>query len=203
MRKILIFVFIFCGSSLCFGQQTFLFVKKSLIELRSYEDSIKSKPLGFIKTNVAEGYFPTAKEKKDYYPLCFIRTNDSFFPELHVQYFYNENDSSLLSTSYDWNIMDYVKNLKTDGDKFDIEIKREKDYLTKYSSIKTELIKIWGQPNSVEENKANDGYFYRLKWDNDKTNILVLLKFSTELKQFPGNMKFGSYNIRVKIDYKK
>ena len=202
MKKLLVFV-VFCCSSYCFGQQNFLFVRKNLTQLRSYEDSIKSKPLGYLKTNVGEGYFPTANEKKDYFPLSFIRTNDSFFPELHVQYFYTELDSSLLSTSYDWNIMDYVKNLKTDGDKFDLEIKREKDYLAKYSLIKTELIKDLGQPNSVEESRAKDGYFYRLIWDNNKINILVLLKFSTELKQFPGNMKIGSYNIRVKIDYKK
>jgi hypothetical protein len=202
MNKLFLLAIIYCCSNYCNGQQNFLFVRKNLTQVRSYEDSIKSNPLGFLKTYVGEGYFPTAKEKKDYYPLCFARTNDSFFPELHIQYFYNEHDSSLLSTSYDWNIMDYVKNLKTDGDKFDIEIKREKDYLVKYSSIKKELIKDWGQPSTTEENKAKDAYFYRLIWDNDKINILVLLKFSTELKLFPGNMKLGSYNIRVKIDYK-
>lgn len=202
MKIFLVFV-VFSFSNFCFGQKNFLFARKDLTQVRSYEDSIKSKPLGFLKANVGEGYFPTAKEKKDYYPLFFIRTNDSFSPELHVQYFYNDHDSSLISTSYDWNIMDYVKNLKTDGDKFNIEIKRKKEYMSKYLSIKKELIKDWGQPSSVEENKTKDGYFHRLIWDNDEINILVLLKFSTELRQFPGNMKFGSYNIRVKIDYKK
>lgn len=203
MRKILVFVFVFCGSTLGFGQQTFLFSKKGLIEVRSYEDSIKSKLLGLIKTNVAEGYFPTAEAKKDYYPLTFSRTNDSFYPNLQVQYFYDEKDSTILSTSYDWDIMNYVKNLKTDGSKFDTEIKREKDYLEKYKAIKEQLTDKFGTPISTEENTTNDGLFYKLKWDNESLNILVLLKFSRELKQFPGNMKIGSYAIRVKFDYKK
>ncbi len=203
MKKLLLIIVVCCCSNFCFGQHNFLFVRKRLFEVRNYEDSIKSKPLGFLKTNVAKGYFPKAKEKKDYFPLTFIRTNDSFYPELYVEYFYNERDSILLSTSYDWNIMNYVKNLKTDGDKFDLEITREKDYLAKYSNIKSGLIKDWGQPSSLEENESKEGYFYKLTWDNDKINILVLLKFSKELRQLPENMKFGSYNIRVKIDYKK
>ena len=194
---------IFLGlSSCCFGQFDFLFSRKSLSDLRRHEDSIKSKPIGFIQTFVAEGYFPGAKEKKSYYPLNFIRTNDPFYPALHIQYFYNEQDSSLLSASYDWNIMDYVKNIKTDGYKFDIEAKRENEYLSKYASIKAELIKKFGNPNSVQEDKTDAGFFYKLGWDHAGVNILVLLKFSTQVKHLPGGMKIGSYAIRVKVDYK-
>lgn len=94
-----------------YGQHNFLYERQSLKEIKAYEDSISSKYLGYIKTNVAKDYFPTALANHDYYPLSFIRTNDSFFPELHLEYFYNEIDSTLLSTSYDWNIMDYVKNI--------------------------------------------------------------------------------------------
>lgn len=203
MKRLVLFTMIICCLDICYGQQDFLITRKSLTEIRKYEDSIKSKNLGYIKTKVADEYFPTAKANKDYYPLTYSRTNDSFYPNLQVQYFYNEKDSTLLSTSYDWDIMKYVKNLKTDGSKFDIEIKREKDYLKKYRAIKEQLIENFGKPSSTEENKTNDGLFYRLKWDNESLNILVLLKFSRELKQFPGNMKFGSYAIRVKFDYKK
>ncbi|HPM30938.1 MAG TPA: hypothetical protein PLJ60_11450 [Chryseolinea sp.] len=188
-----------CG----FSQQDFLFESRSLDELRAYEKSINSEYLGFVKTQVATDYFPTAKEKYDYYPLCFKRTNDDFFPQLGIEYFYDENDSILLATSYDWNIMNYVKNLKTDGDKFEVEKKRKKQYLKKYNDIKQGLIKKYGEPKTVEETKSGDGYFYRLRWENESNKILVLLKFSTKLKVLPGNMKFGSYDIRVKIDYIK
>lgn len=198
---ILLITFGFINSSYC--QNNFLFEKQSLDYLRNYEKSINSKYVGFEKTQVSEDYFPTAKGNHDYYPLCYIRTNDTFFPELHIEYFYNEKDSTLLATSYDWNIMDYVKNLKTDGDKFDVEIKREKEYLNKYESIKKELIDKFGQPQIIEEDKTDEGYFYKLIWKNESTEILVLLKFSKKLKEFPGNMKFGSYNIRVKVDYLK
>jgi len=201
MKRVVLFTMIICCLDICYGQQDFLIARKNLTEIRKYEDSIKSKNLGYIKTQVADEYFPTAKANIDYYPLTYTRTNDSFYPNLQVQYFYNEKDSTLLSTSYDWDIMNYVKNLKTDGSKFDIEIKREKDYLKKYRAIKEQLIENFGKPSSTEENKTNDGLFYRLKWDNESLNILVLLKFSRELKQFPGNMKFGSYAIRVKFDY--
>ncbi|MDX2361835.1 MAG: hypothetical protein QNK23_13580 [Crocinitomicaceae bacterium] len=184
-----------------FSQYDFLFERKSLSELRTYEDSIKSENIGFVKSNVATDYFPTAKEGVDYYPLSYHRTNDNFYPDLHVQYYYTESDSILLSTVYDWNIMDYVKNLKTEGSKLEKETKRSKEYLAKYESIKSDLIKKYGKPTSTEEEKNSEGYFYRLKWENESIDILVLLKFSKKLKSF-GEMKFGSFNIRVKVDYK-
>jgi hypothetical protein len=185
-----------------FAQHNFLFERKTLKETKLIEDSLSSKYIGPVKTQVSKDYFPTAKANHDYYPITYIRTNDSFFPELHVEYFYNESDSTLLATSYDWNIMSYVKNLKTDGDKFEIEIKRKKEYLNKYNTIKSELVKKYGEPTSIEETKNGEGFFYRLRWDNEVNDVLVLLKFSTQLKTLPGNMKLGSYNIRVKIDYK-
>ena len=186
-----------------YSQHDFLFERKSLQDLRMYENSINSVFLGFTKIQVAKDYFPTAKENHDYYPLCYNRINDNFFPQLKICYYYDEKDSSLLSASYDWNIMDYVKNLKTDGDKFDIEINREKEYLKKYKDIKQQLVDKFGEPSIVEEVKTGDGYFYRLRWENESNKILVLLKFSTKLKVLSGDMKIGSYNIRVKIDYKK
>jgi len=198
--SILIFVCIYNSG---FSQDDFLFERKNLNELRTYEKSINSEYLGFVKTKVAKDYFPTAKENHDYYPLSYKRTNDDFFPQLGIEYFYDENDSTLLSTSYDWNIMSYVKNLKTDGDKFEVEKKRKKEYLKKYNNIKQELINKYGEPKTVEGNESEDGYFYRLRWENESNEILVLLKFSTKLKVLPGDMKIGSYSIRVKIDYIK
>lgn len=203
MKQIIKILFLVSIYNSGLSQHDFLFENKSLDELRLYETSINSEYLGFVKTQVAKDYFPTAKENHDYYPLCFKRTNDDFFPQLRIEYFYDENDSTLLSTSYDWNIMDYVKNLKTDGHKFEVEKKRKKEYLKKYNFIKQEWINKYGEPTTLEEPKSEDGYFYRLRWKNESIEILVLLKFSTKLKVLPGNMKFGSYDIRVKIDYVK
>lgn len=195
---ILVVLFLFSGSA--FSQYDFLFEPTDLQTIRVYEDSIKSKSLGYFKTKVGKDYFPTAKENHTYYPLAFIRINDAFFPELHVKYYYSEKDSSLLATSYNWNIMDYVDNIKTDGDKFETEKKRKKEYLKKYNSIKSELIAKYGKPTSIEENSDAAGYIYRLEWENEKNDILVLMQFSKKLKHI-GNMKIGSFSIRVKIDY--
>lgn len=188
-----------CASS--YAQYDFLFERKSLEDIRKYEESINSEQLGFIKTQVAKNYFPTAKEKHDYYPLCFARINDNFYPQLETSYFYDEIDSTLLATSYDWNIMRYVKNLKTDGDKLEREKEREKDYLTKYNGIKQVLTNTYGEPTIIEEDKSNDGYFYRLRWTNESNEILVIFQFSSKLKELPGNMKVGSFSIRVKVNY--
>lgn len=185
-----------------YSQHNFQYVKKDLDYLKKYEDSLGSKKLGFVKTEVAKDYFPTAKEKTDYFPLSYIRTTDKFYPELYIKYYYSEIDSSLLSSSYDWNIMNYVKNIKTDGKKFEKEKERKREYLAKYNSIKNEIIAKYGEPSSVEEDKNSSGYFYRIKWDNTENEILMLFKFSTKLKYLPGNIIIGSYNIRVKIDYK-
>jgi hypothetical protein len=97
--------------------------------------------------------------------------------------------------------MDYVKNIKTEGDKLEKETKRAKEYLAKYESIKKYLELTYGKPTSTEEQKTTEGYFYRLRWSGGSTDILVLLKFSKKLKSF-GAMRFGSFNIRVKVDYK-
>ncbi len=202
MKTLFLLLSLLAYSLTSYSQYDFLYEPIDLNSLKEYEDSINSKKLGFVKTQVAKDYFPTARGEHDYYPLSYIRINDSFYPELHIQYFYSENDSSLLATSYDWNIMDYVDNLKTDGDKFEKEKKRKKEYLAKYKEIKSDIIDKYGEPSSVEENRDGSGYFYRLSWNNEKNDILVLLKFSKKLKQLPGNMKIGSYNIRVKIDYK-
>ncbi len=202
MKSIFLITSLFTLACSSFAQHSFLYERNDLNNIREIEDSLGSKKLGYLKTQVTQDYFPTAKEKHDYYPLSFIRMNDSFYPKLHVKYYYSENDSTLLASSYDWNIMDYVDNLKTDGDKFEIEKKRKKEYLAKYETIKSELIRKYGAPTSIEENSDASGYFYRLRWNNDGNDILVLLKFSKKLKYLPGNMKIGSYNIRVKIDYK-
>jgi hypothetical protein len=202
MIRIVITLLIVGFAQCSFAQHNFLYERRTIKAIRVLEDSLSSKYEGLVKTNVAKDYFPTALENHDYYPLSYIRTNDSFFPELHVKYFYNEADSMLLSSSYDWDIMDYVKNLKTDGDKFEKEKLRKKEYLDKYNSIKAELIKKYGVPTVIEETKNSEGYFYKLQWNTQTTNVLLLLKFSTQLIVLPGNMKVGSYNIRVKIDYK-
>jgi len=201
MKKILLISSLLLIIKNGYAQYDFLFTKKSLAEVASYEDSLKSQLTGFVKTNVAKDYFPTAKDNYAYYPLSYTRTNDKFFPTLHTAYFYSEPDSTLLSTSYDWNIMDYVSNLKTDGYKLEIEKKRKKEYLEKYNSIKKYLVSRLGKPAKAEENKSNTGYFYRLTWKQEQFDVLVLLKFSTELLDLPGDMKVGSYNIRVQINY--
>jgi hypothetical protein len=54
--------------------------------------------------------------------------------------------------------MSHVKNLKTDGDKFEIEKGRKKEYLKKYKNIKQELINKYGEPTTTGETKSDDGY---------------------------------------------
>jgi 3',5'-cyclic AMP phosphodiesterase CpdA len=60
MRQIISFLFIVGIYTSGFSQHGFLFERKSLDELRVYETSINSEFLGFIKTQVAADYFPTA-----------------------------------------------------------------------------------------------------------------------------------------------
>ena len=86
-------------------------------------------------------------------------------------------------------------------DKFEIEKKREKEYLKKYEEIKEYLVSKLGKPTSTEEDKSSTNYFYRLIWKEKDIVVLVLLKFSTELTYLPGDMIVGSFNIRVKVNY--
>jgi len=186
-----------------FSQTNFLTEKVNIEQVREFESKLNSVFVGFDTTKVAKDYFRGAVEGREYYPIKFKRTNDTFFPELFVEYYYDEksSDSIIICASYDWNIMHYVKNLNDDGHHFDKEIKREKEYLQKYKDIKADLIKKFGKPHRVEETKESDGYFYRLKWEGKDLDILVLLKFSTKHKAV-GKWKVGSYSIRVMFDYK-
>lgn len=189
--------------SICsFSQTNFLTEKINIKQLREFEKNLNSIFVGFDTSKVAKDYFPGAIEDKEYYPIKFKRTNDDFFPELYVTYFYDEksSDSTIICASYDWEIMNYIKNLNNDGHHFDNEIKREKEYLKKYNNIKKDLIKQYGKPDKVEESKEAGGYFYRLKWENEDIDILVIFQFSTKHKSV-GKWKVGSYNIRVKFDY--
>ncbi|MBR8537652.1 hypothetical protein KDU71_18930 [Carboxylicivirga sediminis] len=201
MKQIFSILAFICIYNLGFSQHDFLFEKKCLGDIRAHEKSINSICLGFVKYQVPNDFFQTAKKNHDYYPLCYKRTNDDFSPQLIIKYYYDEQDSTLLVTSYDWNIMDHVDYLKTDGDKFEVEKKRKNEYLNKYKTIKQELINKYGEPTTIKETISTDGYLYRLSWENGSNNIHVLLNFSTKLKTLLGNMKFGLYNIRVKIEY--
>lgn len=190
--------------SICsFSQANFLTEKLNIKQVRGLESDLHSFFVGFDTTKVAKDYFPGALEGRKYYPIKFKRTNDDFFPELFVQYFYDEtsSDSIIICASYDWNIMNYVRNLSDDGHHFNNEIKRKTEYLQKYNEIKEDLIRKFGKPHTVEELKNSGGYFYKLEWENTNLDILVLFQFSTK-HQTIGKWKFGSYSIRVKFDYK-
>ncbi len=190
--------------SICsFSQTDFLTEKLNIKQIREFENNLNSFFVGFDTTKVAKDYFPGALEDRKYYPIKFKRTNNDFFPELFVKYYYDEtsSDSIIICASYDWNIMNYVRNLNNDGHHFDNEIKREKEYLQKYNEIKEDLIKKFGTPHTVEEPKDSSGHFYKLKWENKNLDILVIFQFSTKHKSV-GKWKVGSYSIRVKFDYK-
>jgi len=186
-----------------FSQTNFLTKKVNIQQVREFESNLNSIFIGFDTTKVAKDYFSGALADKEYYPIKFKRTNDPFFPELFVTYYYDESspDSIIISVSHDWNIMNYVKNLNDDGHHFYTEIKREKDYLRKYNEVKSNVISIFGKPKRVDETKNKDGHFYKLEWEGKDTDVLILFSFSKKLKPV-GKWKVGSYRIRVKIDYK-
>jgi hypothetical protein len=185
-----------------FSQTNFLTEKVNIKQIREFENNLNSIFVGFDTTKVAKDYFQGAIEDRYYHPIKFKRTNDDFFPELFVTYYYDETslDSMIICASYDWNIMNYVRNLNDDGYHFDNEVKREVEYFQKYTEINEDLIEKFGKPRKVEEAKEANGYFYRLNWDNKKLDILVIFQFSTEHKSI-GNWKVGSYSIRVKFNY--
>jgi len=61
MKRILLIISLLAIMKNGYCQYDFLFEKKNLNEVKIYEDSLKSKNLGYVKTNVAKNYFPTAK----------------------------------------------------------------------------------------------------------------------------------------------
>lgn len=203
MNRVILILTAIIISVCSFSQTNFLTEKVNINQVREFENNLNSIFVGFDTIKVAKDYFRGAVEDREYYPIKFKRTNDDFFPELFVEYYYDDksSDSIIICASYDWSIMNYVKNLNDDGHHFDTEIKRKKEYLQKYNEVKTDLTKKFGKPHKVEESKDSNGYFYRLKWENKDLDVLVIFQFSTKHKSV-GKWKVGSYSIRVKFDYK-
>ena len=203
MRRFILTLTAMAISISSFSQTIFPTEKMNIQQVREFERNLNSIFIGFDTTKVVKDYFPGALADKEYYPIKFKRTNDSFFPELFLEYYYDENssDSTIICASYDWNIMNYVKNLNDDGHHFNTEIKREKDYLQKYKEVKSNVISIFGKPKRIDETKNAEGRFYKLEWEGKNTDVLLLFSFSKKLKPV-GKWEVGSYRIRVKIDYK-
>ena len=203
MNKLILLSAAIAISTCSFSQTNFLIEKVNIKQIREFENSLNSIFIGFDTTKVAKDYFPGALEDKEYYPVRFKRTNDTFFPELFVRYYYDENssDSTIVCVSHDWEIMNYVKNLYDDGHHFKTEKKRRKEYLRKYNEVKSNAIKVFGTPDIIDESKYASGYFYKLEWEQKNVDVLIIHEFWTKLRSI-GNFKVGSYRIRFKIDYK-
>jgi hypothetical protein len=178
----------------------FMFDKVHISKVRTFEDSLKSESKGFVETNVSSDFFKGAKAKEKYYPLVFKRNDDSFFPNCNVEYYYNKKDSIIHMILMDWNIMNYITNLKTQGDTMVAQVSRKNEYVQKYNQLKTELIKLLGAPTKVEKiSEENNLCYGEAIWNLGDKNVNLSLSFTPELQEV-GEFKFGTFRIRLKCD---
>jgi len=204
----LILLLVAMAISICgFSQVHFLTERPTMKQVRELENSLNSIFVGIETTRVSENFFPGAVSDRDYYLAEFKRTNDTFFPELFVEYYFNENcpDSTLFSVRHNWDIMNYIENVFDDGHHFKTELQRQDDYLQKYNEIKSQVISLLGNPDKIVEDKNADGHFYRVEWEQENLYALLTLSFSTKLRTLElqrGNAYVGAFNIRFQVNYK-
>ncbi|HEX8545427.1 MAG TPA: hypothetical protein VF691_00620 [Cytophagaceae bacterium] len=190
------------GLSLFNSNDKYLTIRKTISEVRVLEEGLKSELLGFKKMGVSEDFFDGAQKDKDYYPLKFKRNNDTFYPNLNVEYFYTESDSTVNAVVYDWDIMNHVNNLKTDVNKIEEQVSRKKEYEIKYNSVQTELIELLGEPIVNKKEKSQQGYFYHSSWEKGDMLTELRMSFTPKLQQ-AGPFKFGTFRIRLKTFWKR
>jgi len=179
-----------------------LIERRNIAEVRKYEAENGSENQGFKKMQVGADFFHGAQEKVEYFPLTFKRINDTFKPKCVVEYYYSDKDSIINAIVYDWNIMNEVTNLKTDGYKFDQQTDRKDEYIQQYNSIRDQLIKLFGEPSRTKKIKE-DGHLVagETDWYLKNMDLRLTMLFSSQL-QVAGPFKLGSFRVRLVTDWK-
>ena len=178
----------------------FLMKPVSAQQIEIFEASIQSEYLGKQADKVDRGYFMDAIKDSTYHPMIFIRKSDPFFPYMHVRYYTSSNDSILYATSHKWDIMEYITNLREQSDMLEEQVKRKKEYIEKYDTLKQNLIAKYGDPLSVEELKDETGLKYTSVWSLPYAKLTLHMLHSSTLNSVAG-IKLGSFEIEVIVDY--
>lgn len=200
-KAILIFGLLIFSISI---QAQFLFEKMDLTKVRIFEDSLKSECNGLLKMNVGAGFFKGAKEKVDYYPLTFSRSNETFFPNCKVEYYYSEKDSVIHTIVSDWDIMRYVTNLNKDQKLIDDQVGRKDDYFNKYEQIKNKVIKLIGSPSKQTDiYTTSTGYYGETIWKTTKQITTLSISFTSTLQVIGNKWRVGTFRIRLMTELKK
>jgi len=201
MRFFLLFIISIIGMSYNSYAQ-FLLKRVSIANARKYEADQNSYNAGFKKMKVSSDFFYGAQANKDYYPLTFKRGKDSFTPKCVAEYYYSIKDSVVNAIVYDWNIMNEVTNLKTDEYKLEQQVSRKDDYIKQYNSVRSQLITLLGQPSKTGEiTESTDDFNGETQWDFDDKEVILNTVFTSKLKAV-GPFKFGSFRVRLKVDWK-
>jgi hypothetical protein len=184
------------------SQAQFLLERKNIAEVIKYEAEQHSENKGFKKMKVSNDFFHGALENVDYYPLVIKWSNDTFHPQCEVEYYYSSKDSVINAIVYDWNIMNEVSNLKTDGYKLEQQIGRKDEYIQQYNTVRDQMIKLLGQPSKTQEVKEESrGFFGKTEWNLPDKDVTLTVSFTPQL-QSVGQFKFGTFRVRLKTDWK-
>jgi hypothetical protein len=179
-----------------------LLERKNIEEVRKLETEQHSENKGFKKIQVSSDFFHGAQEKVDYYPLTFKRVIDPFKPVCEIEYYYSSKDSVVNAVVYDWNIMNEVTNLKTDGYKFEQQVTRKEEYIQQYNMLRDQVIKLLGEPSKTEKiNEEGHVVTGETDWNLADKDIRLTLAFSTQLKVM-SPYKLGTFKIRLITDWK-
>jgi len=163
-----------------FSQDTLILKSTELSSVKSLEDSLNSVNKGFQ-------FFDPYKDEdfEDVYdkwpnvttkPLIYKRTNDSFFPPLHVWYFYDK-DSTVKWIYYHWGFGN------TDVEASESEIKKQIlrfiEYKEKYFLEKAKLVIALGNPRENDLIIDTPDY-YQIKsvWNQIDKRIVINMVFA-------------------------
>lgn len=183
----------------CNGQGYFAINQPQYGQIQAIEKNFKS-DYRTVKTPIFldNDFYPQADDLSPY-PLIFIRKDSKPSPvkDLEVVYFFTEKDSSINLITYTWDKRKIGDN-RSDNN---VDHSQKLDqYSSKYEDIKNDLIKLVGEPttldNQLKKVKETDYGEWMEKlaiWKNSDTTIQLKLIFTQ------GKKRYGTHKIRVSI----
>ncbi len=173
--------------------QTDVFVEPiPLDSVRAYEKELNSTSKGFhyfnpyYKDDFQDLYkeWPRIIQK----PLIFKRTNDEFYPTLHVWY-YVDKDSTVKWLKYNWGFAN--TKVEVTNEEIRAQTLRLENFKTKYAKEKEYLSKILGQPTESEQKKETETYInQKTIWNKDTYKLVLEMTVDKKALEFtPENSK--------------
>lgn len=183
--------------------QTIDLTKRESSDFISYEKLIGGVLVDSIETfGIMDNPLGDQTKHIDTKTYIFNRTNDDFYPQLHVWYHFDENEETK-AIRYNWGF--YNPSFSSKGKKKDIKklTRKEEIFEAKNDSIYNIIFSLFGEPLKSEVVTNNDQTIIKESyWEDSEKIIRLHMKFNRELITVPIVGIMADFRIEILMRYK-